>query len=47
MILSLRFVLVLSQGMKNEREAHMHLGKAQTWKTIGDSLIQNEDNLYK
>ena len=33
--------------MKNDRGAHMHLGKAQAWKTIGASLIQNEYNLYK
>ena len=44
---SLRFVLVLSHGMKNDREAHMHLKKPQTWKTIGGPLIQNEYNLNK
>ena len=44
---SLRFFLVLSHDIKNDREAHMHLGKTQAWKTIGDSLIQNEYNLYK
>ena len=33
---SLKFILILNHDMKNDREIHMHLGKTQAWKTIGN-----------